>query len=231
MLLVYKLIQKHNYTLNIIYIYILTWISHPDTSQVTSTRDLLMIWTKRLQYMTSPWWHDHMFTSYEQQSKTANARISIIFFNSSSPGQNGRHFTDDIFKRIFLNQNVRIVIKISLKFVPKGPVNNIPALVHIMAWRLFGTKPLSESMLNRFSKAYMWHKGEKFFFFFFGGGGGRDELTLIKLGCFSFQNVIPISWVDCHKCNIFVWTFSNMINSKSTLWLLMSWDFTIRTSM
>ena len=26
-------------------------------------------------------------------------------------------------------------IKISLKFVPKGPINNIPALVQIMAWR------------------------------------------------------------------------------------------------
>ena len=38
-------------------------------------------------------------------------------------------FTDNIFKRIFLNKNVRISIKISLKFVPKGPIKNIPALV------------------------------------------------------------------------------------------------------
>ena len=29
--------------------------------------------------------------------------------------------SDDIFKRIFLNENVRIFIKVSLKFVPKGP--------------------------------------------------------------------------------------------------------------
>ena len=47
--------------------------------------------------------------------------------------QNGRHLTDDTFKRIFLNENVRISIKISLKFVTKGPGNNIPALVQIMA--------------------------------------------------------------------------------------------------
>ena len=38
-------------------------------------------------------------------------------------------FPDDIFKCIFLNENVWIVIKISLKFVLKGPMNNIPALV------------------------------------------------------------------------------------------------------
>ena len=41
-----------------------------------------------------------------------------------------------IFKCIFLNKNVWIWIKISLKFVPQGPINNIPALVQIMAWRL-----------------------------------------------------------------------------------------------
>ena len=54
---------------------------------------------------------------------------------------------DDIFKCIFLNENVWISIKISLKFVPKGPINNIPALVQIMAWRRWGDKPLSEPMM------------------------------------------------------------------------------------
>ena len=38
-------------------------------------------------------------------------------------------------------------LKISLKFVPKGPINNIPALVPIMAWRRSGDKPLSEPMM------------------------------------------------------------------------------------
>ena len=63
------------------------------------------------------------------------------------PRQNGRHFADDIFKRIFLNENIWIPIKISLKFVPKGSINNIPALVQIMAWRRPGDKPLSEPMM------------------------------------------------------------------------------------
>ena len=49
----------------------------------------------------------------------------------------------------FLNENVWISIKISLKFVPKGQFNNIPALVQIMARRRSGDKPLSESMMFR----------------------------------------------------------------------------------
>ena len=73
--------------------------------------------------------------------------LSINVFNTLRLRQNGRRFTDDIFKRIFLNENVRISIKISLKFVPRGPINIIPALVQIMAWRRPGDKPLSEPML------------------------------------------------------------------------------------
>ena len=52
-----------------------------------------------------------------------------------SPKQNGRHFANDTFKRIFLNENARFSNKSSLVFVPKGPINNIPALVQMMAWR------------------------------------------------------------------------------------------------
>ena len=52
-----------------------------------------------------------------------------IGINTLRPRQNGRHFADDTFKRIFLNKNVEIWMKISLKFVPKGLINNIPALV------------------------------------------------------------------------------------------------------
>ena len=64
-------------------------------------------------------------------------------------GQNGQHFPDNIFKCIFLNENVWISIKISLNFVPKGPVNNILALVQIMAWGWPGDKPLSKPMMVR----------------------------------------------------------------------------------
>ena len=73
--------------------------------------------------------------------------INPLKLNTLRPRQNGRHFADDIFKYIFLNENVGIPIKISLKFVPKGRINNIPALVQIMAWRRLGDKPLSEPMM------------------------------------------------------------------------------------
>ena len=45
------------------------------------------------------------------------------------------------------HKNFCILIKISLKIVPKAPTNNIPALVQIMAWCQSGDKPLSESMM------------------------------------------------------------------------------------
>ena len=54
-----------------------------------------------------------------------------------------------IFKCIFLNGNVCILIKMSLKFVANGPINSIPAMVQIMSWRRLGDKPLSEPMLVR----------------------------------------------------------------------------------
>ena len=59
---------------------------------------------------------------WQQQGK-------VLVINTLRLRQNGRHFPDDIFKWIFLNENVLISIKISLKFVPKSPINNIPALV------------------------------------------------------------------------------------------------------
>ena len=61
--------------------------------------------------------------------------------------QNGRQFLDNIFKCIFLNENILILIKISLKFMLKRPINNIPALVQIMAWHWPGDKPLSVPMM------------------------------------------------------------------------------------
>ena len=57
------------------------------------------------------------------------------------------HWGRDIFKWIFLNENVWISTNISLNFVPKGLINNIPALVQIMAWCRPGNNPSSEPMM------------------------------------------------------------------------------------
>ena len=53
-----------------------------------------------------------------------------------------------------------ILIRISLNFVPDGPIDNKLALVQVMAWRRTGDKPLSEPMLNQFMDAYVRHWGE-----------------------------------------------------------------------
>ena len=55
--------------------------------------------------------------------------LVLKILNTLRLRHNGRHFPDDIFKCIFLPENVWIPITISLKFVPKSPINNIPALV------------------------------------------------------------------------------------------------------
>ena len=57
-----------------------------------------------------------------------------------------------IFQAIFSNafsciKMYKFQIKISLKFVPKVPINNIPAMVQIMAWHWLGDKSLSELMM------------------------------------------------------------------------------------
>ena len=63
--------------------------------------------------------------------------------------KNGRHFPNDILKCIFLNKNVWISNTIWLKFVVLNrPVDNIPALGQIIAWRRPGDKSLSEPLVS-----------------------------------------------------------------------------------
>ena len=115
----------------------------------------------------SIWWHHHdSFSIYHMNKLSSKINnichnvwvifvtmvYGIVIFNILRPRKNGHHFSDDIFKCIFLNENVWILIKISLQFVPKGPVNNIPALVQIMAWHQLDDKPLSEPMVVRLSR-------------------------------------------------------------------------------
>ena len=52
------------------------------------------------------------------QSVVLHKIFGGVFFNTLRPRQNGRHFPDDILKCIFLNESVRLSIKISLNIVP-----------------------------------------------------------------------------------------------------------------
>ena len=127
--------------------------------------------------MCIPWWHSlsrspavtrvYIVSYRSMETKSSGASENRIWpclgkipwtpgpilsgrsnFNTLRTRRNGQHFADDIFKRIFFNENVRISIKISLTFVPKGPIYNIPALVQMMAWRRPGDKPLFEPMMD-----------------------------------------------------------------------------------
>ena len=68
-------------------------------------------------------------------------------FETLRPRQHRRHFDNDICKWFILNENVGILIKIPIKIVPNGPINNISALVQIIAWRRPGDKSLSYQMM------------------------------------------------------------------------------------
>ena len=92
-------------------------------------------------------WFIYLFSQYVG---CCHQSLLLTRINTLRPRQNGRHFPDAIFKRIFFNENAWISIKFSLKFVPKVPINNIPALVQIMAWRRSGDKLLSETMMDSF---------------------------------------------------------------------------------
>ena len=64
---------------------------------------------------------------------------------------------DDNFKCILLNENDKILIWISLKCVPRSPIDNKPALVQVMAWRRIGDKPLAEPVRAHTTEAYIHH--------------------------------------------------------------------------
>ena len=75
------------------------------------------------------------------------SKVSLdLAFYTSKPRRNGHHCTDVISECIFMKENGHnvISIKILLKFVPRGPINNMPALVQMMAWYQIGEKSLSQ---------------------------------------------------------------------------------------
>ena len=121
-----------------------------------------------------------------------------LVINILRPRQNVHHFPDHVFKWIFFNENVWISIKISLNFLSRDPINNIPSLVQIMTWCRPGNKPLSEPMmvsllmhlcitrLQLVNSLYMKNNifiiGEEFYIFY----SDRCEWTHWGLGPFSW---------------------------------------------
>ena len=76
--------------------------------------------------MNRQWIHNGYFLTNKEASSYQKDPSP---FNTWRPRQNGRYFAEDIFKCIFLNENIWISIKMSPKFVPKCSINNILELV------------------------------------------------------------------------------------------------------
>ena len=104
------------------------------------------------------------------------------WINTLRPRQNGCHFADDIFKCIFMSENLWISLKNSLKFVPKVRINSIPALVQIMAWRRSGDKPLSEPMVTSSLTHICVSRPQ--WVNTCGGNSSRDVMVTFSLCCF-----------------------------------------------
>ena len=101
-------------------------------------------------YGLSHWEMLHMQSlhSWAENCSAIYISISVLDWHIEAETK-WTHFPDDNFKSIFLNESVTISIKISLKFVPWGPINKNPALVQIMAWHRPCDKPLSKPMMVR----------------------------------------------------------------------------------
>ena len=106
-----------------------------------STLVQVMAWCRQAtsHYLTLPW----------PRSMSSYGIARPQWVNTLRLRQNRYHFAVDTFECIFLNDSVWITIKILLKFVPTGPINNIPALFHIMAWCRPGVNTWSEPMMVR----------------------------------------------------------------------------------
>ena len=89
----------------------------------------------------------HVSPYYKRRSVTEVTDLRVVRNLTHLPlDEMAAILADDIFRCIFVNEKFCILIKISLKIVPKGLIDNNAALVHVMAWRRTGDKPLSEPM-------------------------------------------------------------------------------------
>ena len=98
-------------------------------------------------YWNFKWTTEILFKKVVFICSGLNYVVTRLYISTLRLSQNGRHATVDIVKFIFLYENSCILIWIALKCVPKGPINNKPSLVQVMAWHQWGDKSLPEAMM------------------------------------------------------------------------------------
>ena len=109
-------------------------------------------------YDISPFYH--LFTSNLTKQCTqyiSAAGFRLLRLTHLSLDKMAAILADDIFHGIFLNENDRIPIQISLNYVPVSPIDNKAALVQVVAWRRTSDKPLPGPMMTQFIDAHMRH--------------------------------------------------------------------------
>ena len=110
------------------------------SAQMAGNTGNVYIWWRHHDYWTvlvnQQWWFERC------KKLSCSTVVDLSRIHKGPFDASCSHFPDNIFKCIFLNKNIWILIKISLKFVPKGPINNIPAL-EIIAWHRPGNKPVA----------------------------------------------------------------------------------------
>ena len=93
-------------------------------------------------------WEYSSLKEFQQAKHTKNMSNEKTLVNTLRQRQNGGYFADNMLKCTFFKERFDILIQISLKFVTKVPIDDMPTLIQIMAWHRTGAKPLSESMMT-----------------------------------------------------------------------------------
>ena len=128
-------------------------VSHfPDLCTLLYTYlSTLDYWTKIVYYLftqTSPVAHTSALTpTYIKSQKLPNWPISKELGLGRMLLPHWKLLLQMTFQMHFLEWKLLHFDSNFTEFVPNGPIDNIPALVQIMAWRLLGDEPLSAPMM------------------------------------------------------------------------------------
>ena len=150
---------------------ICTWTVSSSMSELYQSHILSLVAGTQSQY--------HKSTIYHISTSSASSHT----FNTLRPRQNGCHFTDDIFKCIFLNENISIVIKIS-QYSSIGSDNGlVPSRRQaiLVYWWIYASFGLNELILKEIC-------------------GHCDKIFIMgQTGCCHFENSLCIQWWKFHQ--------------------------------
>ena len=93
-----------------------------------------------------------MFVTYAVQV-SVYCELTWISVNTLRLLENGEHVVNNIFKCIFFNVDYDNSMEILLQFVPRGPINNMSALVKVIVRCQIGVEQFPEPMTTMIHNA------------------------------------------------------------------------------